>query len=749
MKKKIWKKLIQGILFLAVLGMFAGLLLFLNSSSGTTEEEEMAWAPEAASGYSEEWETVSTTGRLELLFQPSTTQLIVRDKDTGAQWRSNPENAAEDSVAFGQNKTLVQSLLNIDYVNEQSNSYTMNSFQGSVQNNTYTYSYQDNGVVVNWMFAKEGFEIPCFFGIEEDRFVARVLTDQIVQHGSLQVSKISLLPFFGAGGLEDEGYMMVPDGSGALISYNNDKQTYLSYVQTVYGRDLALNLQSNTLVTQNATMPVFGIRKNQDALLAVITQGEYQAELHAEEARKLTSSNTVYSSLVLIQSENNTLLANSSDEETVIMMFPQMMPSPCYEVTYFFLDKEAGYGEMAARYQQYLVEEKGMQPAGGEQKDLNLAFLGGVEVRETFLGVPYRTVKPLTPYKDLQNAVLDLQGILGSSDFQVSMTKMEKGGNESKLPTKLTYEGSLGGEKKYKQMVQALEGAGIEFYPIYDPVTMYSTGHGYNTLKAVRNVSRATSPQYTYLLTSGARDTGIAPDYLISPEYVEGITAKLLKSAGKKKVSSLGLAGIGQKVYSDFRKDSTSRSQTGEFWESALQNAAQSTQKLLLTGAYAYAFPYADVITEVPVSSSQYDVEDASIPFYQMVMSGYAALYSSPLNMSGNLQETLLHCVEYGVSPSFLLMTADSQALLDTDLSSYYSVAYGDWNQVIQEIFTELKPLEGVFGQKITGHGQPADGVYETSYEDGTKVYVNYGEEEVTVEGVTVPAMGFARKGEE
>ena len=114
MKKKIWKKLIQGILFLAVLGMFAGLLLFLNSSTGTTEEEEMAWAPEAAQGYSEEWETVSTTGRLELLFQPSTTQLIVRDKDTGTQWRSNPENAAEDSVAFGQNKTLVQSLLNID-----------------------------------------------------------------------------------------------------------------------------------------------------------------------------------------------------------------------------------------------------------------------------------------------------------------------------------------------------------------------------------------------------------------------------------------------------------------------------------------------------------------------------------------------------------------------------------------------------------------------------------------------------------
>lgn len=740
--------LIQGILFLAVLGLFAGLLVYLNSSQGSTAEETMDWVPQEAASCPEEWETVATNDHLELLFQPSTTQLIVRDKDSGAQWRSNPENAAEDPVAFGQNKTLVQSLLNVDYVNEQSNSYTMNSFQGSVQKKTYTYEYQEKGVTVNWMFGDVGLEIPCYFGIEEDRFVARVLTDQIRQHGSLTISRISLLPFFGAGSMEDEGYMVVPDGSGALISYNNDKQSYLSYVQTVYGRDLALNLQSNTLVTKNATMPVFGIRRNQDALLAVITKGAYQAELHAEEAKKLTGSNTVYSSLVLMQSENNTLLANSSDEETVIMMSPQQLPES-YEVTYFFLEKEAGYGRMAARYQQYLVEEKGMQPLDVAQKDLNLSFLGGVEVRETFLGVPYRTVKPLTTFQDLQELVLSLKEAAGDGSFQVSMSKFENGGSESKLPTKLTYEGALGGEGKYKRMAQALETAGIDFYPVYDPVTIYSTGRGYGTLKAVRNVSRATSPQYTYLLTSGARDTGISPDYLVSPEYVEKITGKLLKSAAKKKVTSLGLEGISQKMYSDFRKDSTSRSQTGAYWENALQNAQESLDKLLLVEAYAYAFPYADVITQVPVSSSQYDVEDASIPFYQMVMSGYAALYGSPMNLSGNPREMMLHCVEYGVSPSFLLMGADSQTLLDTDLNGFYSIAYEDWDQDIRDLLEELQELDGVFGHRITGHRQLAQGVYSTAYEDGTEVYVNYGKEDAAVEGVTVPAMGFARKGEE
>ena len=748
MKKNIWKILIQAILGLAALGLFAGLLIYLNSSSSTTEENVMKWEPQVAAGYPESWESVAQNDSLELLFQPSTTQLIVKDKHTGTEWRSNLADAAEDEVAFGQNKTLVQSLLNMEYVNDQGNFYTMNSFQGSVQKNTYTYSYEGNGVTVNWMFGDAGLEIPCYFGIEGDRFVARILTDQIQQHGIMQVSKISLLPFFGAGSLEDEGYMVVPDGSGALINFNNQKQAYLSYSQTVYGRDLALNLQNTTLVTQNATMPVFGIRRNSDALLAVITEGEYQAEVRAEVARKLTSDNSVYSSAVFIQSENNTLLANSNDEETVTMLSPQQMPAPYYEVTYFFLEKGSGYSEMASRYQRYLVEERGMQAAGEAQKDLNLTFLGGVEVRKTFLGIPYRTVEPLTSYKQLQNTVLALKGTAGGS-FQVSMIKLEKDGNQSKIPTKLTYEGALGGESDYKRMTAALTEAGIPFYPIYDPVTMSSTGNGYGTMKASRNVSRNTSPQYTYLLTSGARDGNISPDYLISPGYVEDIVEKLLNSAGKKNVSNLGLTGITGKVYSDFRKDSTSRDQAGSYWEAALKKASDSTEKLLAAGAYAYAFPYVDVITDVPVYSSQYDVEDASIPFYEIVMSGYASLYSKPLNLSGNTREMLLRSIEYGVSPSFLLMTAEGEALLDTDLDYNFSVAYGSWEDEINDILASFRELGGVFGQRITGHRQLSDNLYATTYEDGTVIYVNYGKEAVTADGVTVPAMGFARKGVE
>ena len=39
------------------------------------------------------------------------------------------------------------------------------------------------------------------------------------------------------------------------------------------------------------------------------------------------------------------------------------------------------------------------------------------------------------------------------------------------------------------------------------------------------------------------------------------------------------------------------------------------------------------------------------------------------------------------------------------------------------------------------------ENIYAATYQDGTVVYVNYGEKDTDVSGITVPAMGFYRKG--
>lgn len=743
MSKLSAKTVIKAVFLLALVALTVWGILALNQAASKTETAAEKWVADAHTEAESKWEAVAENDSFRLFFNPAETQIRVEDKLHGTEFYSNPVGAEKDTVAFGQNKSLIRSLLDVTYVDDQSASYTVNSYMGSTKEGTYRYEYADDGVYVTFQFEKMEFEIPCFFGITEDRFVARVLGEEIVQHGALRIANVSLLPFFGAGTMEESGYMVVPDGSGAIINFNNQKQTYLGYTQSVYGRNLAQNVQTYSLVTGNAMMPVFGISKDSGSMLAVITNGASHAELYANVSGKITSVNNIYSLVSFIQSESNTLLSGSDNEEVSTMLSKQTKDFT-YEVSYFLLEGGAGYPAMAERYRQYLAEEKGLEAAdAADQKQINLDFIGGMKTRKTFLGVPYMAVKPLTSFSDVRNITLEVQEKTGSS-VQVVMEDTLDGGSQSKMPTSISYASALGGKSGYQKMADALNGAGIRFYPLYDTATLKANGKGYSSLDAARNVSRSASRQYDYLLSSGVRDTSKSAVYILTPTAAQEVTGKLIASAEKNGVSALGITGITNKMYGDYRKDTVAPLQTESCWVSALADAASKTDSLLLNEAFAYAFPYADAICSVPVYSSRFDVEDETIPFYQMVISGTAALYGAPLNDCGNVREAVLRCVEYGVSPTFRLMAAASSALQDTAYQHYFSLSYADWQDEILSVSGELSGLP--FGQRLVNHEKLGQDLYASTFADGSVVYVNYGAEDAKVDGVTVPAMDFVRE---
>lgn len=363
--------------------------------------------------------------------------------------------------------------------------------------------------------------------------------------------------------------------------------------------------------------------------------------------------------------------------------------------------------------------------------------------RKTFLGVPYQAVEPLTTFADVQRIAMEVQENTGSSVL-VMMEDTLNGGSRSKMPTSVSYASALGGKRGYEQMVKALEQAGIPFYPLYDTATLKKNGNGYSSLDAARNVSRSASRQYDYLLSSGVRETDKPAVYLLTPAAGQEVTEKLVSDAQKKGVTHLGITGITNKMYGDYRKIPISQLETEQAWIRALENAAEHTESLLLDAVYGYGLPYADVISNVPIDSSRFDVEDETIPFYQLVMSGAAELYSVPMNDNGNVRQAFLRCVEYGVSPSFRLMSAAPAALQDTDYQYYFSAAYTDWADVIAQMAQEL--TEATLGQRLVNHEKLAENVYASTFADGSVIYVNYGSKAVSVKGIRIPAMDFVRE---
>jgi hypothetical protein len=100
---------------------------------------------------------------------------------------------------------------------------------------------------------------------------------------------------------------------------------------------------------------------------------------------------------------------------------------------------------------------------------------------------------------------------------------------------------------------------------------------------------------------------------------------------------------------------------------------------------------------------------------------------------------------ETGVYPSFCLTREDASALIYTNSNNLYSTQYAAYRETLVDFDRALRALaEKTAGAVILKHEKLLDGsVRRVTYDNGCVVWVNYGTEDVTVDGVTVPAMDW------
>ena len=81
------------------------------------------------------------------------------------------------------------------------------------------------------------FEIAVEYSLNNDGLVARILRESIVESEFGELVYIDFLPYFGTISTEDEGYILIPDGSGAIMNFNNEKSYHDVYSKRIYGFD--------------------------------------------------------------------------------------------------------------------------------------------------------------------------------------------------------------------------------------------------------------------------------------------------------------------------------------------------------------------------------------------------------------------------------------------------------------------------------------------------------------------------------
>ena len=97
-----------------------------------------------------------------------------------------------------------------------------------------------NGVKVTYYYNKAGFSFPVEYTLEEDCLKASLKVSDIKEPKDEKIAtEVTLMSSFGVASDTEDGCFVIPDGSGALVRFNNNKTMDTNaYTQRVYGNDI-------------------------------------------------------------------------------------------------------------------------------------------------------------------------------------------------------------------------------------------------------------------------------------------------------------------------------------------------------------------------------------------------------------------------------------------------------------------------------------------------------------------------------
>ena len=115
-----------------------------------------------------------------------------------------------------------------------------------------------------------------------------------------------------------------------------------------------------------------------------------------------------------------------------------------------------------------------------------------------------------------------------------------------------------------------------------------------------------------------------------------------------------------------------------------------------------------------------------------------------PINLAAHVQDAFLKMIETGAYPYFIGSFQDSSAVKDTRFANLYSLHYNDWLELAAEMYQRANSaLNDVQNLRIVDYRKLADNVFQTVYENGRAIIVNYNEEPVQVKNWQVGAKDF------
>ncbi len=754
MVKRFIKERLGTIILFAIIIIFVtwGFLRVKEARDNAITYVEDYEAPEGNVDFTQEgsYVSVAKTDSLELFYNEAKGAIQVMDLKSNHLWKGICDNEVYDLEGVNaQWKAYLQSPITISFNDlKKKDSGVTKQFAGK-DCGWLEAEIIPNGVAVTYGFLTPGIYVTVEYTLEGDEFVVRIPHEKIVEKSKYALTTVELLPFFGASDNSVDGYLFYPDGSGAITTYekvdtrpsNVKAAWYYTYTNKTVNFPNLWNRDAYMRYT--AAMPIYGIKNGDHALFGIFTEGAENSGVVVYPSGYIVDLNhmgfEVYTRNVYVVDmySMSTGLGTASTGGSVQRVDKKIIPEDKVARFCFLSGDEASYSGMANVYREYLLANGMIKDAIADGEEMALAL--GLLMGTTKEGMVFDEYVSMTNFEQVQE-ILDRLSERGITNKEVVLESWIKGYDRYETWGPVRQLGGTGGLKALNSYMEA------------NPENKIYLENGF---------------MFASSETSGlAEDTDVAYDGLnveISVQNMDGTVLYMMNPQAAyrrnqeflskmEKYGNLGVAynDVGKYVYADFNPQAPfTKAEAVLKLRELLGSAADSGRRVASLGTNQYVYSYTDYLYNLQEESYGLSITDYAVPFIQMVVSGLIPYSTQGAgNLSYDLQIQKLKWVEYGGLPNFVLTYESAQKLRDTGYDSLFSSTYADWEDTVVETYLEFKErLSGTYGQQMTSHEILTDDLIRIEYENGTVVYVNYSNEEATVDGVTIPAKDYVAVG--
>ena len=586
------------------------------------------------------------------------------------------------------------------------------------------------------------FNISVIYSLKGNSLTTRIPGESLRCPENYLMTGLQVLPYFGAGSTEDTGYLLIPDGGGAVIDFNTRNGTATSVSSKVYGWNTAKSKEQ--MISENAvSFPVFGIQKNAGYLLAVTESGAGELTMEANTSGNRNSYNTVIPSFEVVHGD---MVYVSSKSNVQVLVKEKTRQYEDLQICYL-TGSGNSYVDMAKTYRTYLQEKyPHLAMKNSEGVPVAVELIGAMDHITQVVGVPMQTILPATTYQEAAQLVQQIQQ-MQIKDLHIKYTGVLNGGLKQTSLQKYSLVSELGSKNELQSLAKQVTEGGARFYLGGYGSTVLDTAwfDGFNENNdAIRNTLSDIVEATPYNIVT-YRPVTADMYYILNAAACQ--TAMEQMSAAAEEFSFTGIAfeDIGGTISSDFNKETPkSRDAMAALQAQMLAKAREKGQSIMLNDGNAYAVAYADFVLNMDLSGSNYDLVSRQVPFYQIALHGLVNYAGEPINMAQSYESNLLKSIETGAGLYFIYAQIPPMDLKVTDYTVYSNAQFSQWQTIMQQLYQRLNQDMGhTYGQQITDHKYLTEQVTVTVYEDGTCVYVNYGEEDYAVSGGVVKSMDY------